>query len=173
MELIAELTELTANSWVSIKVLLGDYQNLRFAVGTDAAAANFAVVVIEADGTETILTLQENGMYQSLPGGYNVGNLSGDYDLSAWNGQVVTIKFLYDQDETTASRIFLDYIRFVTVGPDFVDVSAGKEYKFLDDTETADFTFSSQDTSQSEYVVYNGDIDSTWNICIIGGDCDG
>jgi hypothetical protein len=166
-------TDLTANSWVSIKVLLGNFQNLRFAVSTDAAAANFAVKVIEEDGTETILTLQENGIFQSLPGVYNTDNLQGDYDLSAWNGQVVTIMFLYDQDETTASRIFLDYIRFVTVGPDYVDVSADKEYKFLDETETMDFEFSSQDTSQSEYVVYNGDIDSNWNICIIGGDCDG
>ena len=85
---------------------------MKFAVSTDSAAANFAVVVIEADGTETILTLQENGMYQSLPGGYNTDNLIADFDMSAWDGQTVTIKFMYDQDETTASRIFLDYITF-------------------------------------------------------------
>lgn len=111
----ASIDESTANSWISIKVKLGSAQALKFVVGTDAGAAHFLAKVIDADGVETILTQQNVGQWQLLPGGYNQGNLVGNFDLSNWANQIVTIVFMYDQYETNGSRIFLDSIGFVAL----------------------------------------------------------
>jgi hypothetical protein len=167
------MEDMVPNAWVSIKVLLGEYQRLSFVAGTDSAAVHFAVMVIEEDGTETILTNQDAGIYQILPGGYNQGNLIGDYDLSPWGNQIVTIKFLYDHYETGASRMFLDTIGFTNYIPEYINVSQGKVYKFETVEAFDDLTSSNLDMSESNYAVLNKSIDSNWNICFDGGDCDG
>lgn len=160
------------NSWISIKVKLGENQALKFVVGTDSGAAHFAAKIIDSENVETILTNQQVGIWQVLPGGYNVGNLIGNYDLSAWANETVTVMFMYDHFETSSSRIFLDSIEFVVL--DYVNVTSGKTYKFETVTEFNAFTSSSVDRGTTNYAVLNKTIDSNWNICLAeGGDCDG
>ena len=165
------MEDLEANSWISIKVLLGSNQALKFVAGTDSGAAHFLVKVVDFEGNETILTEQQTGIWQVLPGGYNQGNLVGNYDLSAWEGQVVTVFFMYDHFETSSSRMFLDSIQFVKL--DYVNVAQTKTYKFETAVEFNAFTKSSTNTSESNYAVLNKTVASDWNICLDGGDCDG
>lgn len=164
-------TDEIANSWVSITVELGIRQVLKFVAGTDTGAAHFLVKIIEADDTETILTNQETGIWQVLPGGYNTNNLIGNYDLSPWAGQVVTVMFMYDQFETTSDRMFLDSIVFDVL--DYDDVSNGASYLFATEDEFDYFVSNATTTDTSNYAVLNKTIDSNWNICLAGGDCDG